>query len=83
MSRYNDNLSLLVTGFGVASVCIGILGSVILSAQGSTLGNTLFAFGFILFIIFIVSGIIIRRVRDPKEPAVNKEVKEVHEGLKE
>ena len=83
MSRYNDNLSLLVTGFGVASVCIGILGSVILSAQGSTLGNTLFALGFILFIIFIISGIIIRHVRDSKEPTENKEVKEVHEGLRE
>ena len=80
MSRYKDNLSLLAIGFGFAAICIGVLGSVILSAFGSTLGNTLFAFGFILFIIFTVFGIIIRRVRDSKEPAVNKEVKEVREG---
>jgi hypothetical protein len=83
MNRYNDNLSLLAIGFGFASVCISVFGSVILSAEGSTLGNTLFAFGFILFIIFIIAGIIIRRVRDQKESVENKEVKEVREGLKE
>jgi hypothetical protein len=52
MSRYMDNISLLAIGFAFASICTGVFGSVILSVDGSTMGNTFFLSGIFFFLIF-------------------------------
>jgi len=75
MGKYGENLSLLAIGFGFASISVGVFGSLILSARGSTLGNTFFVSGFILFIVFIALGSVIRYVGGTREPAENSEGK--------
>lgn len=73
MSRYMDNLSLLALGFAFASICTGVFGSVILSVDGSAMGNIFFMFGIFFFLIFAVAGIILHSIKDSNESKEQKE----------
>ena len=74
MSRYMDNISLLAIGFAFASICTGVFGSVILSVDGSTMGNTFFLSGIFFFLIFLIAAIILHNYKYSNESNGQKEL---------